>query len=63
MLALEVARVEIDTAVARHTDQVTQHSICPPTCSPESASESGGSGFGKPGPPYPECLEQGQGRG
>ena len=52
MLALEVARLEIDPAVARHTDQVTQHSICPPTCSPKSASESGGSGFGKHGPPF-----------
>ena len=29
----------------------------------ESASESGGSGFGKHGPSYRECLEEGQGRG
>ena len=63
MLALVVGRVKIDPAVARHTNQVTQHSICSPTCRPKSASESGGSGFGKHGPPYPECLEEGQGRG
>ena len=64
VLTVEVVGMVVGTVVgAWHRDQVTQHSICPLTCSPESASESGGSGFGKPGPPYPECLEQGQGRG
>ena len=64
MLPLEVARVEINTvAAARHTDQVTHHSACSPARRPKRGSESGGWGFGEHGPPYPECLEQGQGRG
>ena len=54
MLALEVARVEIDTVgAARHTDQVTYHCACSPARHPKHGSESGGSGFRKHGPPCP----------
>ena len=55
MLALEVARVEIDTAsvgAARHTDQVTQHPACSPARHPKHGSESVRWGFGKHGPPF-----------
>ena len=55
MLALEVARVEIDTVgAAKHTDQVTHHSACSPARRPKRGSESGGWGFGEHGPPCPE---------
>ena len=64
VLTVEAAGGVVGTVVgAWHRDQVTHHSACSPARHPTRGSESGGWGFGEHGPPYPECLEQGQGRG
>ena len=51
MLALVVGRVKIDPAVARHTHQVTQHSICSPTCRPKVPLSLGDLDLGSMGLP------------
>ena len=74
VLTVEVVGLVVGTVVgAWHRDQVTQHSACSPPVTLHTALSLGPGGLGSMGlpalrigehePPYPECLEQGQGRG